>query len=590
MPNDIEMATKPPTCYCGTDRDLSKVEVQCCLCLRFCHHDCISITTGPMLPFMTNYHFLCKDCSPNKPEEQFIKKTATFNQLCTTVLANLTQQSSSQTFFSRDREILPFIDEKWDLLTFSQKKNKPTLHASVYKALGREDLFVSSDIAGELMIALREQSLDKIGPINEKIYEIMNPNIVRDQSPNTSNTINPIVSSSNIIPLQINQSGNGIFHGSSSANSVISLTNSEVTRRTSKRKLANENSMNTKRRGDIPKLERLIPKSFPPEYPFNKEGYRYHLAEPDPHSPFRQKFDETEVWAGKPIPGHLYRTFIENECLLSLNDRAQQLKLNDDRLTVTGDKGYCSVRSTHSVSHGAWYYEVTITSMPSDTATRIGWAQHLANLQTPIGTDKFGYSWRSRKGTIFHEACGLHYSNEGYSENDVLGFLIILPETTPPDVILPRKYKKLPLVKFKNYIYFEERDDLRTGEANLKPTNGGKIIFYKNGINQGVAFTNIYEGNYYAAISIYYGATVSVNFGPTFVHPPTDSSVSWKPLTESITETYCAHALNDLLFHISHDEQNIDLNDSTTMTKNLGRNTNRDRCRRLTTLSAPLFE
>ncbi|CAF4942524.1 unnamed protein product, partial [Rotaria socialis] len=57
---------------------------------------------------------------------------------------------------------------------------------------------------------------------------------------------------------------------------------------------------------------------------------------------------------------------------------AQQLKLNDDRLTVTGDKGYCSVRSTHSVSHGAWYYEVTITSMPPNTATRIGWAQLLA--------------------------------------------------------------------------------------------------------------------------------------------------------------------------------------------------------------------
>lgn len=95
------------------------------------------------------------------------------------------------------------------------------------------------------------------------------------------------------------------------------------------------------------------------------------------------------------------------------------------------------------VSRGAWYYEVTITSMPPDTATRIGWAQHLANLQTPIGTDKFGYSWRSRKGTVFHEACGSHYSNEGYRENDVLGFLIILPETAPPDVVLPRKYKKL---------------------------------------------------------------------------------------------------------------------------------------------------
>jgi len=88
---------------------------------------------------------------------------------------------------------------------------------------------------------------------------------------------------------------------------------------------------------------------------------------------------------------------------------------------------------------------------------------------------------------------------------------------------------------------------------NLKPTKGGKIIFYKNGVNQGVAFTNVYEGNYYAAISLYYGATVSANFGPTFIHPPTDSPVKWKPLTESIPETYCTHALNDLLFHISHD-------------------------------------
>ena len=108
------------------------------------------------------------------------------------------------------------------------------------------------------------------------------------------------------------------------------------------------------------------------------------------------------------------------------------------------------------VSHGAWYYEVTITSMPPNTAARIGWAQHLANLQTPIGTDKFGYSWRSRKGTIFHEASGLHYSNGGYTENDILGFLIILPETTPADVMLPRKYKKLVNI----YIYdMKERID-----------------------------------------------------------------------------------------------------------------------------------
>ncbi len=62
MPNDTEMTNKSPTCYwfvnmklfyylcfifsSGGERDLSKVEVQCYLCLRFCHHDCISIPTG----------------------------------------------------------------------------------------------------------------------------------------------------------------------------------------------------------------------------------------------------------------------------------------------------------------------------------------------------------------------------------------------------------------------------------------------------------------------------------------------------------------------------------------------------------------
>ena len=117
------------------------------------------------------------------------------------------------------------------------------------------------------MFALREKCLEKIGPINEKILEIAHPSNLRAQSPSTS--------SNQLHGLNNNhQTGNGAFHGSSSGNSITSLGNSDVTRRTSKRKLANENSLNSKRRGDVPKLERLVPKSFPQEYPFNKEGYR----------------------------------------------------------------------------------------------------------------------------------------------------------------------------------------------------------------------------------------------------------------------------------------------------------------------------
>ena len=46
---------------------------------------------------------------------------------------------------------------------------------------------------------------------------------------------------------------------------------------------------------DLAKLEKMIPTCYPNELPFNKDGYRYHLVEPNPHSPLRQKFEETEL-------------------------------------------------------------------------------------------------------------------------------------------------------------------------------------------------------------------------------------------------------------------------------------------------------
>ena len=81
-----------------------------------------------------------------------------------------------------------------------------------------------------------------------------------------------------------------------------------------------------------------------------QDGYRYILAEPDPHAPYRQEFDESSDWAGKPIPGWLYRKLNPAAVLLALHDRAPQLKVSEDRLAVTGEKGYCMIRATHCKS------------------------------------------------------------------------------------------------------------------------------------------------------------------------------------------------------------------------------------------------
>lgn len=48
------------------------------------------------------------------------------------------------------------------------------------------------------------------------------------------------------------------------------------------------------------------------------------------------------------------------------------------------------------VSRGLWYWEACLEELPEGAATRLGWAQEYANLQAPLGYDKFGYSWRSR--------------------------------------------------------------------------------------------------------------------------------------------------------------------------------------------------
>lgn len=54
------------------------------------------------------------------------------------------------------------------------------------------------------------------------------------------------------------------------------------------------------------------------------------------------------------------------------------------------------------MSRGSWYWEATIEEMPECSATRLGWAQEYANLQAPLGYDKFGYSWRSRSVALKH--------------------------------------------------------------------------------------------------------------------------------------------------------------------------------------------
>ena len=166
------------------------------------------------------------------------------------------------------------------------------------------------------------------------------------------------------------------------------------------------------------------------EVPFTKEGWRYYLCEDDYplNKELMVRYDNTRANPKMLCPVFLKRKVIQPVVRLSENDRAPQLKLSDDNLKVVGEKGYSMVRSTHGVNRGKWFFEVLIEDIPAGSAARIGYSQKYANLQAPLGYDEFGYSYRSRLGTKFHQAKGKTFDEGGgYQAGDYIGCLIELP-------------------------------------------------------------------------------------------------------------------------------------------------------------------
>ncbi|XP_021092475.1 set1/Ash2 histone methyltransferase complex subunit ASH2 isoform X7 [Heterocephalus glaber] len=437
-------------------RQLGEVELQCGICTKWFTADTFGIDTSDLkiiirsenekllilgifpaasrscLPFMTNYSFHCNICH-HSGNTYFLRKQANLKEMCLSALANLTWQSRTQdehpkTMFSKDKDIIPFIDKYWECMTTRQRPGKMTWPNNIVKTMSKErDVFLvkehpdpgSKDPEEDYpKFGLLDQDLSNIGPAYD--------NQKQSSAVSTSGNLNGGATF-----------GGGITAGSSGKG------------RGAKRKQQDGGTTGTTKKARSDPLfsaQRLPPHGYPLEHPFNKDGYRYILAEPDPHAPDPEKL-ELDCWAGKPIPGDLYRACLYERVLLALHDRAPQLKISDDRLTVVGEKGYSMVRASHGVRKGTWYFEITVDEMPPDTAARLGWSQPLGNLQAPLGYDKFSYSWRSKKGTKFHQSIGKHYSS-GYGQGDVLGFYINLPEDTETAKSLPDTYKDKVSINF----------------------------------------------------------------------------------------------------------------------------------------------
>lgn len=470
-------------------------QIQCFSCGSWFSSEEVEIPLDGFIPYMTNYEYTCDNCGV----ESITKKPASFIQVGITTLANLTARylddgTEPRTFFSLEDEIVPFVWENWDFICTKRSKTGNWKNNVATKLSTETRIFCERE-EGSREFALVDQDLSTIGP---RRYE------------------------SKTMP-----GGKGV---------------GKV-----KRKLESAQVSSTapkKARGEAVS-SRSLSHGYPLEHPYNKDGYRYILAEKDPHSSLEL---DPEEMAGRPIPPELYRPCLSSEILLALHDRAPQLKVAENRLTVTGEKGYCMIKATHGVSFGTWYYEVYINDVSTvpESAVRLGWSQPLGNLQAPCGYDKLSYSWRSKFGTRFHQSRGKHYS-DGYTAGDTLGLLIHLPKQKA--IHLPATHKDKALIKFKNFFYFEEKDEpVEEFEKSLKILPGSKIMFFKNGECQGVAWHDLFTGIYYPALSLYKGATITANFGPDFKYSPQD--ISFKPMSDAVELAMVEQTASEMLFHV----------------------------------------
>lgn len=182
----------------GKERNLNAIELLCATCSRWIHESCITyqLGKGKLLPFITNYIFVCKNCSATGLES-FRKSQASkygkekaialtiftlynfliaISQMCQCAIANMQQaalrEGKNQIQFSKDKEIIPYIEQFWEAMTTMPRRLTQSWYSTVQRSLVKDvnTLFVYEEhVEQGAMYGLFHQDLRLIKPN----YEIM---------------------------------------------------------------------------------------------------------------------------------------------------------------------------------------------------------------------------------------------------------------------------------------------------------------------------------------------------------------------------------------------------------------------------------
>eukprot|EP00871_Galdieria_phlegrea_P000764 jgi/Galph1/1689/GphlegSOOS_G385.1 len=235
----------------------------------------------------------------------------------------------------------------------------------------------------------------------------------------------------------------------------------------------------------------------------------------------------------------LYKKPPTNKVTLSVASiaKASLLTLDVNLLTVQGQKGYRSVRGSHGFYEGSWYFEVDI--LPGDGNVRIGWCTIEAEMEAPIGYDKYGYSIRDKTGDIFHEQRLVKYG-ESFGANDTIGCFLHLPDG-PPNAKEALEIFERKWIAWRLY-FSSPRRPCWSQQERIKPVppeldipKVGYMEFFKNGKSLGIAVQGVVSTKWYPAVSLYMNAKLCCNFGPNFKYP--NIGKEYKPMSFAAMET-----------------------------------------------------
>ena len=228
---------------------------------------------------------------------------------------------------------------------------------------------------------------------------------------------------------------------------------------------------------------------------------------------------------------------------LSTFDKAEDLHISDlaeGGLEVHGHKGFRSVRATHGVVEGDWYFEATVLSRTQEQgAVRLGWSTRRADTEGPVGRDIHGFGLRDKGGEFVHRK-HLQVYGEAFGPGDIIGCRLKLPQHALDDDVKRRLLHADALWAVENGAGSSEpkrrttKDVVSEGDTKIA---GAWTSFSKNGCEFGIPPSQwdaggqagcesepeaigdgILAGVYYPTASVFKGGGVRLNFGPEFAY------------------------------------------------------------------------